>query len=129
MLFVIATIFVVDTAVNYPIEKTAPGSDQAFDYADIFFYIDSFVFFLLTLLLVVLTLVISHKVHKAQVGTSNKDRWLHIFLISTFALGFFIYSIYEFSQFFYGEYTDCQYLYNDYRNFLLIMPLLDYFPI
>ena len=50
-------------------------------------------------------------------------------MISTFAFGFLVFAIYDITQFFYTNPENCTGLYNDYRNFLLILPLLDYLPL
>jgi len=85
---------------------------------------------ILTLLLILLTTLIARKIHKHNgIGSSYKDRSLHTFLISTFAFGFFVFALYDITQFFYKNPENCTGLYNDYRNFLLILPLLDYLPL
>ena len=77
-----------------------------------------------------ITALITRKVHKhTGIGSSYKDRFLHTFLISTFALGFLVFALYDITQFFYTDITNCQGLYEDYRNFLIILPLLDYLPL
>lgn len=135
MLLALGIIFVIDTSIVYHAVKTNQVSTETNRKYLIFFYIDSGIFFTLTTLLVSITALITCKVQRHQgIGSSYKDRFLHIFLISVFALGFLIFALYDITQFLVYDdtnypYNNCIRLFDDYRLFLIILPFLDYLPI